>query len=163
MGIAHTAGESCLMRWISHLTPSASGSIGGVSGQEFWEWAIPRGGGFFRALWVVEETACGACSYCGHLIVDIRAIFHEVIEAAEQIISLCGELLIVDLGKIIGVSARVGKRVCIFHAICENRTIQAAAGNIDAMGSLFSVGLARKSSFHAILLLSEPLEQVLVF
>ena len=163
MGVAHTAGESCLMRRISHLTPSASGSIGGVSGEEFWEWAISRGRGFFRALWVVEETACGACSCCGHLIVDIRTIFHEVNEAAEHIIGLCGELLIIVLGKIIEVTARVGKRAYVFHVICENRTFGATAGDIGTMGSLFSVGLARKSGFHAILLLSEPLKQVLVF
>ena len=156
MGIAHTTGESCLMRRILHSVPSASGSISGSSGQEFWELAIFRSRGLFCALRGAEETACGACSCSRHLTVDIRIIFHKVNEDAAHITCSCGEFLTVGPGDIIGVSPRVVKKAYVSHVICKNRTIGAAAGDIGTIRSLVSGGLARKPSLHAILLLSEP-------
>ncbi len=163
MGIVNTAGESSLKRRVMHLIRSASGSINGLSRVEFWKWAIFRDRSLFCALRIAEEAACGACSACGRLTVDIRTIFHEVSEDVAYIARSCGELLIVGLGKIIGVSARLGKRAYVSHVTCEDSTIGGAAGDISTIWSLVPGGLARKPSLHADLLLSEPLNQLLFF
>ena len=110
---------------------------------------IPRAGGSTSGLSVEAFCSRGP---------------EEVIEHVAPITCFCGEVGIVGLRKIIGVSQ-------VFHVISESRIInaaardiiKAAAGDIGTIRSLISGGLARKPSLREIFLPSEPPQHVLVF
>ena len=153
MRISHTAGESCLMRRIPHLLPSAIGKFSGFSGEEFWGCAmgIAQTAGKSRLTrrtsHLIRSASGSMARFSGREFWE-WAIFRGTVlfcgpRGAVEVIDVvpitcsCGQCRIVGLRKIIGVAY-------VFHVTSGSGIIEAAAGDVGTIRSLVAGVLVKK-------------------